>query len=81
MNLSHHLNVFNHIITNGEKHDEKYVLGALSAWNDFDGYTCYIGYKDLTMSLFFHSRFSYDYEDEATLKEFEQAIDKLRLSL
>lgn len=78
MNLTLHLNVFNHIILQGQKVSEKYVLGELSAWHDFDGYTCYLGYKDLTMSLYFHSRFSYDYTNESTREEFNALIEKLQ---
>lgn len=81
MNLTHHLNIFNHVTSQGELINGKYMLGSLSAWNDFDGYTCYLGYKDLTMSLYFHSRFSFDYDEEDTFKEFEKLIDKMRLTL
>jgi len=81
MNLSNHLYVFNHLISHGELREGKYHLNELIAWHDVDGYTCYIGYKDLTMSLLFHSRFLYDYEDEATLSAFNLLIDEIFISL
>ena len=81
MNLSLHLNVYNHIISHSEKHADKYVLGDLSAWHDFDGYTCYIGYKDLVMTLYFHSRFSFDYKDEATYNGFSSLIESMQPEL
>ena len=34
-----------------------------------------VGYKDLTMSIYFHSRFSFDYDEESTLKAFNVLID------
>lgn len=81
MNLSLHLNVYNHIVSHGEKQAESYVLGELSAWHDFDGYTCYIGYKDLVMTLYFHSRFSYDYENDETYKAFSLLIESMQAEL
>jgi hypothetical protein len=77
MNLSNYLYIFNHITANGELRDGKYYLNELTAWHDVDGYTCYLGYKDLTMSLLFHSRFLYDYDEETTLSEFNTLIDKM----
>ena len=53
MNMSRYLYVFNYVLSNGTKRQGKYHFGELSAWHDFDGYTCYIGYKDLTMSFTF----------------------------
>jgi hypothetical protein len=81
MNLSRYLNAYNHIALHGEKQNEKYILGELSAWHDFDGYTCYIGYKDLTMTLYFHSRFSYDFDDESTLKAFSVIIENIETNV
>jgi hypothetical protein len=79
--MSHYLYVFNHVISNGEKRQGKYYFDALSVWYDIDGYTCYIGYKDLTMSLYFHSRFSYDYQEESTLKAFALLVDNTLATL
>lgn len=75
MNLSDHLYIFNHIISNGEKKAGKFHLNALSAWHDLDGYTCYIGYKELILSFYFHGRFSYDYTQDDTFKEFDSLIN------
>lgn len=75
INISNYLYIFNHVLSNGKKRLDKFKYGELSVWYDVDGYTCYIGYKDLTMSLYFHNRFSYDYQEEATLKAFMLLID------
>jgi len=80
-NISGYLYVFNHVLSNGIKQHGKFHFGELSAWHDFDGYTCYIGYKDLTMSLYFHSRFHYDYQEKATLKDFKLLIDNTMAGL
>ena len=80
-NMSGYLYVFNHVLSNGIKRQGKFHFGELSAWHDFDGYTCYIGYKDLTMSLYFHSRHCYDYQEKATLKAFKLLIEHMIVEL
>jgi len=77
MKLSHYLYLFNHLISKGVKREGVYHFGELCAWHDIDGYTCYIGYKDLTMSLYFHSRFSYDYQEKSTFKDFGLLVDNI----
>jgi len=74
-NISRYLYVFNHIISHGEKDQDRYYFGDLTAWHDIDGYTCYIGYKDLTMTLFFHSRFSFEYEEDSTMQAFSKLVE------
>lgn len=77
MIISHHLYVFNYVISYGRLYQGKYYLDELCAWHDFDGYTCYFGYKDLTMSLFFHNTFDYDYQEKSTFKDFTVLIEQL----
>ena len=77
MKLSHYLYVFNHVISQGEKRESVFYDGELSAWHDFDGYTCWIAYKDLTITLLFHGRFDIDYKYEDTLKQFYQKVNVL----
>lgn len=77
MTLHKYLSVFNHVIEQGEKKGNKYHSHGLSAWHDFEGYTCYIGYQGLVMTIYFHNRYSYDIPDRETLAEFETLIDRL----
>jgi hypothetical protein len=79
MNNSQYLYIFNHVITKGVNRDGKFYFGELSAWHDFDGYTCYLGYKDLTMTLYFHNRFSFDYQEESTLKAFSLLVEQSKV--
>ncbi|MEZ9593108.1 DUF3081 family protein [Shewanella sp. 10N.261.52.F9] len=74
MSLSKHLFVFNHVLSNGTRLDGKYYLDGLTAWHDLDGYTCYLGYQDLVMTLFFHGRFAYEYQKRLTYNEFNTLI-------
>ena len=81
MNLSNYLYVFNQILSQGISCDGRYYFDQLSAWHDFDGYTCYIGYKDLTMTIYFHSKFSFEYEDSATYNRFTKWVDDKQMTL
>ncbi len=56
------LRVFEHIISKGENKGDKHQLGELSAWQDFDGYTCWLSYRDVTVTLMFHGKLKVDYE-------------------
>jgi hypothetical protein len=81
MQLSDHLHVFNHIVSNGNKVEDKYFLDGIHAWHDLDGYSCFIGYKDVTLSLYFHGKFSYDFDNEQSVKEFKKIIANLVIDL
>jgi len=80
MNLSPYLHVFNIVLSQGEKRQSVFYFGELSAWHDFDGYTCYLGYKDLTLRLSFHSQFAYEFESKATMTEFNALIEQTILN-
>jgi len=60
------LQVFNLITTKESKKDGVYALSDISASQDFDGYTCWLAYKDLTITLLFHGSYYFDYQ-QATL--------------
>jgi hypothetical protein len=71
------LQVFDLITTKGSKHDGVYELLGIRASHDFDGYTCWLAYKDLTITLLFHGKYDFDYQDEDTLKAFFKKISGL----
>ncbi len=73
--LPNALSTFNQVISQGTKNERVYRLGELTAWYNFDGYSCYLGYKDLVLSMHFHSQFSCDYNDTKTLNKFLNFID------
>ena len=75
--LKEYLKAFNLVISHGEKENSNYHLNGLSAWHDFDGYTCFIGYKDLTLTLLFHGRHSFDYEHKESLDAFCKLLTKI----
>ena len=73
------LRVFNLITRKGTKSDGVYEFGGIRASHDFDGYTCWLMYQDLTVSLVFHGLYDFDYQEESTLKVFLSKVSGLLL--
>jgi hypothetical protein len=78
--LSDSLMAFDIVITKGHHIDHHYEYQGLKAWYDFDGYTCYLSYMDLTLTLLFHGRYAVDFQQQETLKAFLSKINKLLTS-
>lgn len=74
MKISQYLYVFNYICTKGVKSENIYYLNDFFTWHDFDGYTCYIGYKDVVLTLHFHGKHSFTYQDTSSFKSFVEKI-------
>jgi hypothetical protein len=68
------LEVFNIITSKGTKIGGAYEYLDIRASQDFDGYTCWLSYKDLTVSMLFHGKYDFDYKDKDTLKSFFNKI-------
>ena len=75
--LTDMLQVFNLVTTLGDKTKSSYEYQGLKAWHDFDGYTCFLGYKDLTLTLLFHGRYTFDFTEQATMDAFIAKVNKL----
>ena len=71
------LQIFNLITTKGNKKDGVYALSGITASQDFDGYTCWLAYKDLTITLLFHGSYDFDYQKDNTLEIFFNKIENL----
>lgn len=71
------LQAFDLVTTKGIKTDGVYELSGVKASQDFDGYTCWLSFKDLTVTLLFHGTFDMDYEDEDTQKAFFKKISNM----
>jgi len=71
------LSLFNLILSKGIKIESTYELSGIQAWSDFDGYTCWLSYKDLTITLLFHSKFDVDFEKKETFEEFYKKANSL----
>ncbi len=76
MNIKNYLRLFNKVVNNGMRQGDKYELEQIMAWHDFDGYTCYLGYKDVTMSIYFHNKYEFDYQDKHSLQAFHKLAEQ-----
>ncbi|PKF63666.1 DUF3081 domain-containing protein [Psychromonas sp. psych-6C06] len=71
------LEVFDLITSNGNKVDGVYQFEDINASHDFDGYTCWLSYRDLTVSLLFHGSYDFQYENKETLEQFFKKVSNL----
>ncbi|RLV59020.1 DUF3081 family protein [Parashewanella curva] len=49
----------------------------MRAWYDFDGYTCYLQYNQLIMTLQFHGKYRLEYPNKEDLHQFEAKLAKI----
>jgi hypothetical protein len=64
------LHLFDLISTKGDKSGSEYEFNGIRAQHDFDGYTCWLAYKDLTVTLLFHGKFEVEFEKKETFELF-----------
>lgn len=64
------LRVFEFIRSSGEQLNNKYQVGEMIAWHDYDGYTCWLSYKDVTVTLMFHGSLKIEYDNSSNYSEF-----------
>lgn len=70
----HFLEIFNVITTKGKKQNNGYEYEGIRAWHDYDGYTCWLAFQDVTITLFFHNKFQVEYDKEETFHLFTRKI-------
>jgi hypothetical protein len=71
------LRVFSLISTKGLKSGREYEFLGIRAQHDFDGYTCWLTYKDLTVTLLFHGKLEIDFDKKDTFDEFYKKANSL----
>jgi len=71
------LQIFYLIEKKGIKTDGVSEFLGLRAWHDFDGYTCWLSYKDLTITLLFHGKLGLDYTNKETFDDFHKKVNSL----
>ncbi|WP_300179643.1 DUF3081 domain-containing protein [uncultured Aliivibrio sp.] len=64
------LRVFDCIRSNGDRFDNKYLFGEIYAWHDYDGDTCWLGYKDVTVTLMFHGSLKIEFDKSSNYSDF-----------
>lgn len=75
-----YLHVFNLITSKGAKKGSTYELEGIVASQDFDGYTCWLAYQDLTITLLFHNKYQFDYTNDETVDRFVKKVDRMLLN-
>jgi len=70
LTIKEFLRVFDSIRLKGDRLDHKYQLGEMIAWHDYDGYTCWLGYKDVTVTLMFHGSLKIEYDSSTNYADF-----------
>ena len=69
------LRAFNKIVTHGVEDNDNYNYQGITAWSDFDGYTLQLSDEDVSLSIYFHNKYEFDYANSHQLKVF---INKLK---
>lgn len=71
------LNVFEKIRQHGETKDEGYLLGGITAYSDFDGYTVFMEDANVKLRFGFHNQYHFDYEKDEHLQQFEKKLKNI----
>ncbi|MFD2164889.1 DUF3081 family protein [Thalassotalea euphylliae] len=81
LDVKYCLSVFNKVLSDGDNVDGKRQWQGLSAWADFDGYTCYLQFNQVIVTLLFHGKYAIEKPNEDAwqqfLKKLKQVSEKL----
>jgi hypothetical protein len=76
LDIKRSLLIFNKIISKGECDNGRCILQGMTAWYDFDGYTCYLGFNEVTLTLLFHGKYHIDSPSKDSLTAFEKKLSQ-----
>ena len=68
------LSVYDRVMSEGKNSGEYREFKGLRAWTDFDGYHCFLQFKDVTVTLMFHGKYDVQFENADSLKMFEKKL-------
>ena len=71
------LKAFNRITQRGEKGAEGYVLDGVTARAEYDGYTVSMTDGRVTLYVYFHNKYKFDFERSADLDGFMATLQRL----
>ena len=69
-NINQALRVYDKVVTHGIKRGDKSYFQDISAWSDFDGYTIQLSYEQVTLSIYFHNKYEFEYGHSKSLDLF-----------
>ncbi|MEZ9232256.1 DUF3081 family protein [Vibrio amylolyticus] len=73
------LRIFDLVSTRGINTEGVRELSGIRAWHDYDGYTCWLSYKDLDVTLMFHGNLEVRCEHDDTMNEFYALCESMSL--
>jgi len=62
------------VCKNGKLTSGRYEYSGLTAWTDFDGYHCFLNFKDVEMTLMFHGKYDIQFKSAESLRLFEKKL-------
>jgi Protein of unknown function (DUF3081) len=71
------LRVFDKATREGEKRDDGWHYRGLTVSTDFDGYTVFMNWQNVQLTIFFHNKFTVDCKNAFQLQEFTELLEKL----
>lgn len=71
------LRVYQRIVEQGVRENERFRLGDLQAWADFDGYSVTLTDGIVTVGLAFHSRVAVDTPSRRALEAFVRRLEDM----
>lgn len=71
------LQVFEKVRQFGQPANGGHVLDGMRASSDFDGYTAYLSFGDVTLTLGFHNQYHCDYPSRQQLHDFIAKADEI----
>ena len=71
------LSVVDKVTTQGEKKDDSFTLGGLTATPSVDGYTVTLSDEKVSLYIQFHNKFNVDYDSKKSLNEFMLKLERV----
>ena len=71
------LRVFQKVCDAGEKTGDEYQYNGLKASSDFDGYTVTLRNDYVSLDIFFHNKFNFEYTNQKERDLFLEKIDQI----
>lgn len=72
--------VYQKIVERGEARKDRYYYKGLFASSDFDGYNLYITDDKVSLEIFFHNKYEFQFPNNFYKKEFLEKFHKISKS-
>ena len=69
------LRVYHKVASHGEKTGDKYQFQGLTAWSDADGYTVELSDSHVSLSIYFHNKYEFKYDNAKQLETFIRHLE------